>query len=159
MNRGNATNQPPSSKKLLVSATICAALAFGLGYVFACEWYGFAQPALMALTVPAGVFGFLARRAFAGVVAAPLFGYVGAAGLILRFTWGEGYPLSLDDILMVLGVEGSLGGLICMVAGAVGGFVGQRAKHASGSHGCDHRTTGPDTETSHIGSQDEKGAC
>jgi len=128
MNRGSATNYVPSWKRLLVGASVCAALAFGFGYVFAAEWYGFAQPAMIAMMFPAGVFGFLARRVFSGVVAAPLFGYAGAAGLVLRLTYGDGCPFSLADYLEGLGVEGSLGGLICMVGGAVGGLVGQRAR-------------------------------
>ena len=120
-------NRAASWKRLLVGIVVCAAMAFGIGLFFASDLHGFVQPAIIAMIFPAGVFGFLARRVFVGVVAAPLFGYAGAAGLVLRLTYDDGCPFLLEDYLEGLGVEGSLGGLICMVAGAVGGFVGRRS--------------------------------
>jgi hypothetical protein len=149
MNRGNATSHPRSWKILLVSATICAALAFGCGLVFAPQFHGFGpwQLVPLSLGLAAAIFGFLARRTFTGIVVAPLFGYTGAAGLLLGLVHEGAYLL--EGFWAGLAVAGSFFGLICMVAGAVGGFVGQ---------GWDHRITDPDRETLHIESQDEKGA-
>ena len=127
MNRGTATNRAASWKRLLVGGVFCAALAFGCGRIFAPQFHGFGpwQLVPLSLGLAAAIFGFLARITFTGIVVAPLSGYAGAAGLVLGLVHEGAYLL--EGFWAGLAVAGSFFGLICMVAGAVGGLIGRRS--------------------------------
>lgn len=116
-----------SWRRLLFGAVACSALALAVGFVSATETVGLGQPGLLLLAVPAGVFGFRARRALHGALAAPLLGLAGGAGAMWRLS-----P-SGQDWLILTAILGSLGGLVCVVAGSLGGLVGEKSSQAATS--------------------------
>ncbi len=116
----------PAWGRLLLGAVGCSALALGIGLFSGDSSVGFGQSGLLLLAVPAGVFGFLARRMFLGALAAPLIGFAGGVGLLLRISPNE------EHWLLCLAVLGSLGGLVCVAVGSLGGLIGdQRSKAAA----------------------------
>ncbi len=127
MNKRGRTGHMPAWGRLLLGAVGCSALALGIGFFFGYIFICYLAPlGLMLLAVPAGVFGFLARRMFLGALAAPLFGFAGGVGLLLRMSPNE------EHWLICVAVLGSLGGLVCVAGGSLGGLIGdQRSKAAA----------------------------
>jgi len=109
-----------SWRRLLLSAVACSALALGIGFISGTETRGLGQPGLLLLAVPAGLFGLLARRMFLGALGAPLLGFAGGVGLLWRLA--PNAPHSLWLVLVF--VQGSFGGLVCVLAGSLGGLLG-----------------------------------
>lgn len=136
MNKSGQTGHTPSWGRLLLGAVGCSALALGIGWCFGKIWispFRLVPGGLMLLAVPAGIFGFLARRMFLGALAAPLFGFAGGVGYVLRvspYIWQR--PPDAELWLLSVAAMGSLGGLVCLGAGSLGGLIGdQRSKAAA----------------------------
>ena len=110
-----------SVKMLLVGGSMTI-LAFIIGFACASPDRGFGQPALLWLAAPAAAFGVVARRLYLGALFSPLFALAGAIGLLRRCA----PPDSASPI--ALGFFFGLGGLVCVVAGAVGGLIGDLAR-------------------------------
>ena len=112
--------QPHAIARVMGLLAACAAVAFIFGYRGVSENYGLGQPGLLLMAIPAGVLGFLLRRPFRGVCAAPLIALSGAMGLCMRM---DPAP---EVLVAVFGISAGLGGLVAVVAGALGGFLGDR---------------------------------
>ncbi len=125
MNKGGQTGHMPSCGRLLLSAVGCSALALGIGLFSGNIWIYVVPLGLMLLAVPAGVFGFLARRVFLGALAAPLLGFAGGVGLLLRISPNE------EHWLICVAVLGSLGGLVCVAVGSLCGLIGDQCSKAA----------------------------
>ena len=135
MNKSGRTGCMPSCGRLLLSAVGCSALALGIGFCFAKIWigpFGLVSVSLMLLAVPAGVFGFLARRVFLGALAAPLFGLAGAVGFALRASPNISRVYAdAEDLLILFAILGSLGGLVCVAVGSLCGLIGDQCSKAA----------------------------
>jgi len=109
--------------KTLLAAGASTVLAFIIGFGCAdTPVTSYGQPALLVLAVPAAAFGVVARRLYLGALFSPLFALAGAIGLLRRCA----PPDSASPI--ALGFFFGLGGLVCVVAGAVGGLIGDLAR-------------------------------
>lgn len=113
-------------RRVPLCTTACTAAALGIGFVLGDNNIGFGQPGLLALAIPAAVLGFLSRRAFLGAVLAPLLGFAGAVGILIRLS-GNG-----EHWLLCAEVLGTLGGLVCVAAGALGGYIGEKSTRVDG---------------------------
>ena len=107
-----------SWRRLLLSAAACSALTLGMGFLMGSDAHGLGQPALLLLAFPAALFGGLARRMFLGALAAPLLGFAGGLGIVLRLCPRGAYW----EIPLI--IENCFGGLVCVVAGSLGGLAG-----------------------------------
>ena len=133
MNMSARTSHAPSWRRLLLSAVGCSALALGIGFFFGGIWICCLVPGgLMLLAVPAGIFGFLARRMFLGALAAPLFGFIGGVGFVLRVPPNIWWMPPNEELwLLSVAAIGSLGGLFCVVGGSLGGLIGDLSMAAA----------------------------
>jgi hypothetical protein len=105
--------------RVLLSTVTCTAAALGVGFISGDNAVTFAQPGLLALAIPAAVLGFLNRSVALGAILAIMPAFAGAAGLLLRISPHE------KEWLVCVAILGSLGGLVCVVAGALAGYVGE----------------------------------
>jgi len=109
--------------KTLLAAGASTVLAFIIGFGCAdTPVTSYGQPALFWLAIPAAAFGVVAARVYLGALFSPLFALAGAIGLQLQCT----PPDSTSPV--ILGVYFGLGGFVCLVAGAVGGLIGDLAR-------------------------------
>ncbi len=133
MNKSGQTGHMPSCGRLLLGAVGCSALALGIGFFLGNIWIYVVPLGAMLLVVPAGIFGFLARRMLLGALAAPLIGFVGGVGLAWRISPNTWWIVPHEEHwLLSVAILGSLGGLFCLVGGSLGGLIGdQRSKAAA----------------------------
>ena len=107
--------------KTLLAAGGATALAFMIGFGPR-PAMSLAEPALLWLAIPAGAFGVVAGRVYLGALFSPLFALAGAIGILLQGTPPESHSRAL------LGVFFGVGGLVCVITGAVGGLIGDLAR-------------------------------
>jgi len=128
INPDNRTSNIPSWRRVLLIAIPCAVLAFGIGLVLPVDDIGYPSPALLGMAGPGALFGFLTRRVSRGVILAPLLGFAGALGMHLYM----GYWPHEQHWLLSLRILGCMGGLVAVVAGAIGGHMGNKRAREMG---------------------------
>ena len=113
------------SVKVLLSAGGATGLACMIGFCIPLS-QSLAEPALLWLAIPAGVFGVVAGRVYLGALFSPLFAIAGALGIAAQHAAPDSYSPA------VVGIHFVLAGLVCVVAGAIGGLIGDLGKQGPG---------------------------
>ena len=99
----------------LLTVVACTAVAFVVGLLFGSQRFGFGQPGLLLLAIPAAAFGYQCRSIVLSSLAAPVFGCAGAVGICLSLgANGDGFAVATAVLT-------GLGGLVCVVAGVAAG--------------------------------------